>query len=347
MIIPAVITAGTEPGLYPFCFYFLWYYLGMFSNTNVKNGVVKRKSKFLLYFVILAVVLSFLFISAFALIRYFNSSEHNKFSVSYIYQKWAEHDYKTVYETCEQLLQKQPYNNAALTFKGYAGFYLAVSQTDSADARDYLDAAIFDMRTALQSAKKSLIPQLDYMLGKTYFYKNTLSSYYYYSDLVINYLSQAKELGYRADDIHEYLGLSYASLGMTSESISSFTEALLVRESGSLLLSIAEQYRKAGQNSAAKQYLYRVIKEDDDENLVVKGRILLGQILTEEGDLEAAQNEFQTILEKNINSADAYYGLGVIYEKQGDLIKARAEWRKALRAQINHPEALKKISDYK
>ena len=61
--------------------------------------------------------------------------------------------------------------------------------------------------------------------------------------------------------------------------------------------------------------------------------------------LEAAEKEFRSILQKNENSADAHYGLGVLYEKQGDSAKARAQWRRVLRIQPNHEGALKKMSD--
>ena len=56
--------------------------------------------------------------------------------------------------------------------------------------------------------------------------------------------------------------------------------------------------------------------------------------------------EFNKVLAKNENSADAHYGIGVIYEKQGNIVKARSEWRKALKIQVNHPEALQKMSNY-
>ena len=50
-------------------------------------------------------------------------------------------------------------------------------------------------------------------------------------------------------------------------------------------------------------------------------------------------------MKKNENSADAHYGIGVIYEKQGNMVKARAEWRKALKIQVNHAGALQKMSE--
>ena len=140
--------------------------------------------------------------------------------------------------------------------------------------------------------------------------------------------------------------LTVAALGMTMESISAFTDALLVRESDTLLLSIAEQYFKAGQYSASEQYLYRIAKNSDNEELILKSMILMGNIYIEKEDYEAATKEFNSVLEKNPSSADAYYGLGVIFEKQNNIVKARAQWRQAQKLQGNHPGALKKLSEY-
>ena len=202
----------------------------MFVSSKNGRDIVKRKNKFVPRLFLSALIVVLVAVFSFFIVRLFTFSVKNKTSSTYIYKKWAENDYAAVYEACTQKLLKQPYNNLALTFKGYAGFYLSVSQVDSSVARDYLDEAIFNLRVALQSARKSVIPQLKYMLGKCYFYKNTLSSYYYYADLAVNYLVEAQDSGYKSDDIFEYLGLSYASLGKTSESIAAFTEALLVRE---------------------------------------------------------------------------------------------------------------------
>ena len=180
--------------------------------------------------------------------------------------------------------------------------------------------------------------------SRFYFYKNTITTHYY-ADLAVKYLLLAKENGYEADDIAEYLGLSYASLGMTMESIAAFTEALLVRESDTLLLAIAEQYYKAKELNAAEQYLFRIVKNSDNEDIIIKSENLLGNIYIDKEDYEAAQAEFDNVLKKNENSADAHYGIGVIYEKQGNIVKARSEWRKALKIQVNHPGALQKMSE--
>ena len=180
----------------------------------------------------------------------------------------------------------------------------------------------------------------------SYFSKSALTNNCY-SDLAIKYLLLAKENGYISNDIPEYLGLSYASLGLTMESISAFSEALLNRESDALLLSIAEQYYIAKELFAAEQYLFRIINHSANDDMILKSQILLGNIYIDREDYEKALKEFENVLEKYPNSADAHYGIGVIYEKQGNMVKARAEWRQTLKLQVNHQGALQKLNSNK
>lgn len=310
------------------------------------NGnITRRKSNLARNLIVIVVgVVAVVFLSYFLVLK-ISKNQAGSASRNAILKAWKEYDYKSVYGLSQRILDENPFNNFALTYHGFASFYLAVSSLDSLDGQTFLDDAINSIRIALIYAKKSAVPQLEYMLGKCYFYKNSVSTYYY-SDLAEKYLVACREHGYKADDISEYLGLSYAALGLPQKSIQCFTESLLVRESDSLLLSIAEQYYKLGQASIAKQYLYRITTSSMDDSLVLKSMNLLGLIYLDENKLDDAQKEFEGILQKNKNSGDAYYGLGVIYEKKGELVKARAEWRKALRAQVNHQGALKKMADY-
>lgn len=309
--------------------------------------VVKRKGRIihnLLLAFFVAIGLSF---AVFFVHRFVASVINNGKSIPGMRKSWKEYDYHRCYDISAAYLYENPYCGTALVYHGYSSFFLSMAQNDVVQAQSYLDEAINSLRCALLDAGRSSVPQIEYMLGKSYFYKDLQSSFHYYADLAVKYLDSAKSHGYKADDIPELLGLSYASLGMTMESISSFTEALLVRESDILLLSIAEQYKSAGQNQAAEQYLYRISKNCKDEQIILKSRQILGEIEVERGEYAGAEKEFNFILEKNENSADAYYYLGVIYEAQGDLVKARSEWRKALRIQSNHAGALKKIAELK
>ena len=72
---------------------------------------------------------------------------------------------------------------------------------------------------------------------------------------------------------------------------------------------------------------------------------MLGNIYIDIDELDSAMEQFNTVLEKDENSADAHYGLGLIYEKQENLVSARAEWRKARKIQPNHAGAVKKLSE--
>ena len=311
------------------------------ENTNlykIRNMKLLKISKIIaaVFFVLLGILLAFYIIS---------ENQKNNISIRNIKRAWNDnYDYQTVYDISKKFIQDKPFNNTALIYNSYASFFLSQSQLENQKSQEFLDECITNLRIAIYNSKKSIQPQIYYMLGKAYFYKNTLSSHYY-SDLAVKYLLLAKENGYEADDIPEYLGLSYATLGMTMESISSFTEALLIRESDTLLLSIAEQYYKTKEYNVSKQYLYRVINNSKNDNIIIKARNLMASILIDEEKYDEALQEFNNVLQKTANSADAHYGIGVIYEKQGNIVKARAEWRSALRAQANHPGALQKMSE--
>ena len=226
----------TEPGLLSRLFIFI----EMKNKTRNEQSKTFAKKKNHIMRNILIVSGILLFTAAVASLGIFLVHNYNKNrnTLKTIKQCWEKSDYASVYEQGKIFLQDKPYNNTALTYYGYACFYLAVSQIDTYQTLEYLDESINNLRLAMYEASKSLLPQLQYMLGKAYFYKNTITTYYY-ADLAIKYLTLARQNGYYADDIAEYLGLSYASLGNTYESISAFTEALLVRESDFLLLSIA------------------------------------------------------------------------------------------------------------
>ena len=316
----------------------------MKEKSQKNQNFAKKKNHILRNIFIVSGIL--VFVAAVVCLGIFLIHNYNKnrITLKTIRQSWSEYDYEKVYQQGKVYLQDKPYNNTALTYYGYACFYLAVSQNDTFTAQEYLDESINNLRLAMYDASKTLLPQLQYMLGKAYFYKNTITTYYY-ADLAIKYLSLARDNGYKADDISEYLGLSYASLGMTYESISAFTEALIVRESDSLLLSIAEQYYKAGEFNAAQQYLFRIINNSFNDEIILKSRLLLGNIYIDTEQLDNAMEQFKLILEANDNSADAHYGIGLIYEKQENLVSARAEWRQARKIQPNHAGAVKKLSE--
>lgn len=320
----------------------------MLEGKENRDGTVARPSKLvprLIASSVFILIITFIVLGVYSCKNYLRNSDTSE---THLLESWKNRDYKSCYKVSGNILELVSYdNNLALTYHGYSAFYLAMAENDTAQSIAYLDEAINSIRLSMITADKDLLPQLYYMLGKSYFYKDFYSSYNYYADLAIQYLNKSIESGYKSPDIPEFLGLSYASLDMTMESIAAFSQALLVRESDTLLLSIAEQYYKAGQSTTACQYLFRISQDCKDEKILDKSHIILGNIYIGEEKYDEAEKEFEMILEKNPNSGDAYYGIGVIYEKRGDLVKARSCWRKTLKIQYNHPEALKKLADYK
>ncbi len=313
------------------------------SETDV---VARRKNTFLPRAILVFSILLVVTVASVVVYTIVNRRIHNSDSVPALYDNWEKKDYKKVYDIAGNILSKSPLHNTARAFRGYSAFMVAVSMSEDISlSQTYLDEAVNNLRVALQNAKGSSVSELEYALGRTYFLKNRTSSYHYYADLAVKFLKRAQEHGYTSNDLSELLGLSYAALGQTELSIASFTEALLIRETDTLLYDIAKQYYANSQGSAAKQYLFRVISTTMDEERLLASHALLGKIYLDEGAYEEAKKEFETILEKNELYADAYYGLGVIYEKQGDMARARSQWRKCLSLQVNHPDALKKLNE--
>nr|WP_318740830.1 tetratricopeptide repeat protein [uncultured Treponema sp.] len=313
------------------------------NNSSNNSSIVKKKGKIipvLLISIVVVTVVSFLSIFLYRVIK---TNIQKKPTVTRLQIEWSEKDYSGVYNTSDKLLEKNPLNNTALTYHGYSAFYIGVSETDPTIAQSYIDESIRSLRLALMSAKEKTAPQIKYMLGKAYFYKNIICCYHYYADLVVKYLEEAIAEGYSSDDIPELLGLSYGQLGMPYDSIKSFSDALLIRESDFLLFNIAKEYYAQGQISAAKQYLYQVTSKACDDALLLKSQNLLAKIYMEEDKIDEARELYEQILDKDQNSAEAHYGLGLVYELSGDAVKARAEYRKCLKIDSTFDEAVKKV----
>ena len=313
------------------------------NNSSNNGSIVKKKGKIipvLLISIVVVTVVSFLSIFLYRVIK---TNIQKKPTVTRLQIEWSEKDYAGVYNTSDKLLEKNPLNNTALTYHGYSAFYIGVSETDPTIAQSYIDESIRSLRLALMSAKEKTAPQIKYMLGKAYFYKNIICCYHYYADLVVKYLEEAIAEGYSSDDIPELLGLSYGQLGMPYDSIKSFSDALLIRESDFLLFNIAKEYYAQGQISAAKQYLYQVTSKACDDALLLKSQNLLAKIYMEEDKIDEARELYEQIIDKDQNSAEAHYGLGLVYELSGDAVKARAEYRKCLKIDSTFDEAVKKV----
>jgi tetratricopeptide (TPR) repeat protein len=306
-----------------------------------------RKNKYLLsghhgffysrFFILLVVVLaiSVLVFSFFAIRRLHTFLP----SVPSLYTDWKAQNYESVYKKSALILEKHPLAGTILALHGFSAYYLFTAQNDPTAAQSYLIESINSLRNAWYRISATEKPRLAYVLGKAYYQRG-----YFYADLAMKYLDFAYISGIHFDDLAEFRGLSASLLGDYNTSISSFTEALSVKPSDLLLFTLAQDYLQIKNTDKAKEYLAETIRTSKDELLQLKCHYVLGTIFLQEQKITEAHTEFDTILEKDPNNADAHYGLGVIYETQGDLIRARSEWRKAIRLNPVHPGARAKLN---
>ena len=260
-------------------------------------------------------------------------------SMNLVYADWANNDYAEVYEKTAQILEKRPMDGTALALHGFAAYYLFAEQTDLSVGADYLTAAVVHLRRALYLTKDKDIPKIAYILGKAYYQQG-----YYYADLAVKYLDEAYTGGIEASDLSEFRGMAASLLGDTDKAIEAFTQALAANPSDFVLYAVAENYKKKGDIQNAKLYLFETIKKTGDAVLEIRCRNQLGLLFLAENKPNEALEQFNTVLAKDVNSADAHYGIGLIHEMQGDMIKARYEWRSAIRLNPIHAETRAKLN---
>lgn len=267
---------------------------------------------------------------AFGLLRYSDVQERQE-----MHELWDQARYGAIIDRTQQVLAETPLDESALVLGGFSYFYEGVSQVSEEDKRAYLDRAVVLLRKALVLRRTPLEAQVHYVLGKAYYHRGD-----FYYDLAVKHMRRAVEMGYVADDTHEYLGMAYAQLGRFEESVESFSTALERTPSDLLYLTVAETYMKAGRHQRAETYLKDAMEATDDAFLVQRARFMLGEVYIQEGRLEDAAQQFELIIDSNVKSAEAHYQLGRVYDLMGDTVRARSQWRETIRIDPNHAGAL-------
>ena len=160
----------------------------MNGRLNSDSHVAKRKSKFLPRLILTVVVIIVLTLLSVGIYKFRDNKVHSEISVNSLYKNWEIKDYQAVYDSSNAIIEKNNLHNAARTFHGYSSFFLAESEVDNARSQELLDEAIINLRIAMQYAKEDMLPQIEYMLGRCYFYKDYPTNSHYYADLTIKYL---------------------------------------------------------------------------------------------------------------------------------------------------------------
>ncbi len=253
---------------------------------------------------------------------------------------WNKQSYDNLIETTDRILKRNPLDKHALVFRGFAYFYKAISEPSVERKNSYLQEAIKSLRLARILRLGKLDGEVSYILGKAYF---NMGRFYY--DSCIKYINISIKDDFKAPDQYEYLGLSYTQLGLLEKGIEKYKEALKIKQSDIILLSIAKNYLQLKDYKRAEEYLLRTINSTKDILVEKKSRLLLGNLYLKRGQLVRAEKEYKRIIKLDPKSADAHYYLGVVYEKMGKPIMARAQWRETLIINPNHYAA--KLKYYK
>lgn len=255
----------------------------------------------------------------------------NLTEIEAIYEYWRVKKYDNVISTSKNLLRSEPLNRKALALGGFSYFYKALGEYAMEEKLMLIDKAIIYLRKLNVSGSNPYPEETEYVLGKAYFHKGK-----YYIDESITHLKKSLEMGYIQRDIYEYLGLAYSEIERYEESIEYFVMAADIEETPLLYLTIGQTYYQMNDKTSAEEYLLRAINRTKDAALEEKCRYLLAQIYIDSKELLKAITQYEKILEKNPQAADAHFQLGVIYNKMDDTIKARAEWRKTLQIDPSH-----------
>lgn len=306
----------------------------------VRLGSYKRKkSSFLLTKIALVFgTIIFLSVAIFFLVRYFTSQITLGSTEVNVMELWNNGSYEEIITNGQEELKNHPMKVEALVFSGFAYFHQAIAEGTVEKKLPLINAAIFSLRKALIVFNPPLKPEIHYILGKAYFHKGK-----FYVDLAIKNLRQALEEGYTAEDINEYLGLSYSLAGRFQDASDYFLKAIKTNPSGGLFWPLGQTYYQLGKLDEAVLYIRQAIEKTQDRGLEQKCRFLLGEIFFKLRNYEDAKKEYQNILERNSNSADAHYYLGEVYLAQGQKKAAKKQWRNAFKIDPLHFNANQRL----
>jgi len=244
---------------------------------------------------------------------------------------WEDRLYDPLIARCDQLLKSDPLAPEALVYRGFSYFYKAVAGSTQEDRLPYLDEAVVSLRRAKLSKAGPWPAQTDYVLGKAYFHKGK-----YYYDLTLEYLKRALAAGFANEDIYDYLGLAATQLDRTEEGLGYFQKALETNPTDLLLLMVGQSYHELGRLAEAEEFLLRALNKTEDAAIEKKAHFLLGQMYFDRQEYFKAEKEYQAVIARDANAADAHFYLGEIYSRLNDPVKARAEWRKTLIIDPSH-----------
>ncbi len=254
---------------------------------------------------------------------------------------WNEGKYDDVLSQAEVVLDEKPLDAQALTFGGFAHFYVGIDLATSAEQQEHLSRSIILLRKAEHVERAPLEGERRYVLAKAYYHTGAQNF-----DLSARYMGQSIADGYVADDSHSYLGLAAEGMGDYSSSAQWYEEGLLLRDSAALRMKAADARIALEEFGVAEDHLRKALDRNSDEYLDLMLEINLAAILIMRNELGQAEAMLVDIVENHPDSADASYYLGVVYENTDRSIEARSMWRHAREIDPDHLKALESLANW-
>jgi tetratricopeptide (TPR) repeat protein len=318
------------------------------SYTKRKQGSGQRPPLMQAFLVLLGV--TFVSVFVLAVLSLFGVIERFPFGIDSadfeLIELWQNRDYSAVISQAELILAESPYDGQALTFGGFAHFYIGVDSVGEREQRQHLERAVQLLRKALHVSGAPLEPERTYVLAKAYYHMGDE-----YMDVSARLMEESLDLGFEASESRSYLGMAYASLGRHEESAFWFERA--IENAGSelgddaqnvLRVRAAETYAVLGRFEEAQRLLQAAIVELDDDFLRLMARNELADVLIQSRRFVVAEEVVRSTIEEFPESADAHYYLGVVYFETERRVEARDRWRTARRIDPNHEAALARLA---
>ncbi len=254
---------------------------------------------------------------------------------------WNEGKYNDVLSQAELVLDEKPLDAQALTFGGFAHFYVGIDLATAAERQEHLRRSILLLRKAEHVGRAPLEGERRYVLAKAYYHIGEHSL-----DVSARYMEQSIADGHLADDTHSYLGLAYEGMGDNSSAAQWYEEGLLLRDSAAMRMKAADARSALQEFEAAEDHLRKALDGNSDDYLDLMLRVKLASVLIMRNDLSQAEAMLVDMVEIHPDSADARYYLGVVYENTDRSIEARNMWRYAREIDPDHLKALESLANW-
>ena len=251
---------------------------------------------------------------------------------------WNEKNYPEILYLTQSRLKTDPFDEEALFFGGASSFYMAMSMVSMEDKLDYLHEAVTSLRRHLLADTVSYRKETLYLLGKCYVQSGT-----YYSDLAIEYLVEARRLGYENSDLDEYLAIAYSRIGDFTTSLEYLTEIAKKTPTATLFLRMGEDAFNMGQYEMSRDFLERAVDLARNEPVRLQALLKLGKLYFDIKNWSEAEKVLSQYLDIDYNNADVHFMLGEVFHYMGDESSARQEWHRTERIDPHYREALLRL----